>query len=112
MEGAVVALFRSATPPEAPAFHALRDVYLSMHPRAVEPLLDADPDRVRFFSGFAGWAPGQLQSELRADGWYVLPATEAIVFRDDPSGLWQELVAKARGLRTRAAPEPRAILGS
>ena len=112
MEGAVVALFRADAKPAAPAFQALRGIYLSMHPGAVEPLLDAEPDRVRFFSGFAGWTPGQLQAELRGDGWYVLPATEEIAFRADPSHLWQELVEKARGLRTRAAPERRAILGS
>ena len=112
MEGSVVALFRSETQPTAPAFQALRGIYLSMHPGAVEPLLDAAAERVRFFAGFSGWTPGQLQAELRADGWYVLPATAEIAFRRDVSRLWQELVEKARGFRTRAAPERRAILGS
>ena len=63
MQGSVVALFRSAEAPPAPAFHVLRGVYLSMHPKAVEPLLDAPQGRVRFFSGFSGWGPGQLRGE-------------------------------------------------
>ena len=88
-----VVLFRSAPPPDAPAFHVLPDVYLSMHPRNVENVAE---DR-RLFTGFAGWAPGQLESELARDGWYVLPASEEILFRKDTRGLWEELVRKARG---------------
>ena len=88
-----VVLFRSAQPPEAPAFHVLPDVYLSMHPGNVNNVVETR----RLFTGFAGWAPGQLESELARDGWYVLPASAEIVFRKDTRGLWEELVRKARG---------------
>ena len=88
-----VVLFRAAQPPEAPAFHVLPDVYLSMHPQNV----DNGAQTGRLFAGFAGWAPGQLESELARDGWYVLPASEEIVFRKDTRGLWEELVRKALG---------------
>lgn len=88
-----VVLFRAAQPPEAPAFHVLPDIYLSMHPRNV----DKPVENRRLFAGFAGWAPGQLESELARDGWYVLPASEEIVFRKDTRGLWEELVRKALG---------------
>ena len=39
--------------------------------------------RLRFFTGFSGWAPGQLQRELALEAWLVLPVTEEILFRDD-----------------------------
>jgi putative transcriptional regulator len=110
MERAVVALFRSAQPPSAPAFHVLRGVYLSMHPRAIEPLLAAPGEAFRLFAGFSGWAPEQLRNEMMAGAWHMLPATEEIAFRADPSGMWRELVEKSRGLRTRATPDRRAIL--
>ena len=88
-----VVLFRSAQPPEAAAFHVLQGVYLSMHPENVgKPV-----ENRRVFAGFAGWAPGQLESELARDGWYVLPASADVVFRKDTRGLWEELVRKARG---------------
>jgi len=37
-----IAVFRSADAPRAPAFHVLRDVYLSMHPRNIDALLSGD----------------------------------------------------------------------
>ena len=51
----------------------------------------ADPASVRFYLGYAGWAPGQLDHELARDSWLVLPASDAIVFSDDPKQLWQRL---------------------
>jgi putative transcriptional regulator len=87
-----VALFRSAQPPQAPAFHVLQGVYLSMHPQNV----DKPVENRRLFAGFAGWAPGQLEGERARDGWFVLPASAALVFRKDTRGLWEELVRKAR----------------
>ena len=110
MERAVVALFRSAEPPSAPAFHVLRGIYLSMHPAAIEPLLAAPDSGARFFAGFSGWAPRQLQAEMASGTWHMLPATEEIAFRADPSRMWRELIEKSRGFRTRAAPERHAIL--
>lgn len=44
---------------------------------------------IRFFVGYAGWAPGQLQGELEQESWVVTPATPAIVFEEDPEKLWQ-----------------------
>jgi putative transcriptional regulator len=99
-----IAVFRSADAPRAPAFHVLRDVYLSMHPRNIDALLSGDARNHRLYSGFAGWAPGQLEAEMERDSWYVLPASEALLFRDSTEGMWEELLEKARGGRTAAAP--------
>ena len=75
----------------------LKDVYLTMHPRNIEPLLAQQAGNYRLYSGFAGWAPGQLESEMQRGGWYVLPASAELVFRKDTAGMWEELVRKARG---------------
>lgn len=111
MGPALVALFRAEQRPRAHAFHVLRGVYLSMHPDAVDPILSGTGEGARPFAGFCGWAPGQLEREMRAEDWYMLPASESIVFRKDTSGLWRELLERARGSRTRAPLERRAILG-
>jgi putative transcriptional regulator len=97
LEQSVVALFVAEAPPPAAAFHVLKSVYLSMHPRNLEPLIAGRGGRYRLYSGFSAWAPGQLASEFGRDSWYVLPAEEALLFRRDTRGLWEELVARAGG---------------
>jgi putative transcriptional regulator len=103
----LLVLFRSAEPPAAPAFHVLRGVYLSMHAENIEKLLSGERRNYRLYSGFSGWAPRQLESEMQRDGWYVLPASEALLFRADTAGMWEELVEKARGSRTDSTIIPR-----
>lgn len=99
----VVALFEAAEPPAASAFHVLERVYLSMHPENLAALLARPPARMRLYSGFSGWSPGQLESELARDGWYVLPASAAVIFRKSTEGLWRELLEEARN-RERKKP--------
>jgi putative transcriptional regulator len=96
MPGVMVALFRSEAVPEAPAFPVLKGIYLSMHPGILEPLLRGPRGNFRLYSGFSGWAPRQLQGEMARDDWYVLPASEELVFRQDTSGLWRELLERAQ----------------
>ena len=74
-------------------------MYLSMHPANVDALLARRDGSYRLYSGFAGWAPRQLESEMARDGWYMLPATEDVVFRKDTRDLWRELIERARGAK-------------
>ena len=99
MRRTLVALFRSTAPPLAPAFPVLKDVYLSMHPQNIEPLLAGGGSAYRLYAGFSGWAPRQLEAEIERDGWFVLAAREELLFRKDTAGLWRELVDKASGAR-------------
>ncbi|HUQ52181.1 MAG TPA: YqgE/AlgH family protein [Gammaproteobacteria bacterium] len=46
---------------------------------------------LRFYAGHAAWVPGQLESEINAGGWEILPASEDLVFHADPGSLWKEL---------------------
>jgi putative transcriptional regulator len=100
MISSVVILFAADAPPAAAAFHVPKNVYLSMHPENLAALLGGREARYRLYSGFAAWAPGQLESEFGRDAWHVLPADEALLFREDISGLWEELLAKAAGPKT------------
>lgn len=101
MPQTLVALFRSDSAPPAPAFRVLKHVYLSMHPGNLEQLLAQPAARFRLFAGFSGWAPRQLEAEIRRDGWYVLAANEELVFRTDTAGMWRELLERARGERAQ-----------
>jgi len=102
MRQAIVAVFRSESVPAAAAFHVLKGVYLTMHLDNIQKLLANPAARYRLYAGFSGWAPRQLESEFMRDGWYVLPADEATLFRKSFEGLWEELVDKALRLGPRA----------
>lgn len=43
--------------------------------------------------GYAGWGPGQIEGELRANAWLVGEAEEAIVFSRDHPGQWSAALA-------------------
>lgn len=96
MRQAIVALFHADSPPPAPAFHVMKDLYLTMHPDNIKPLLEDPARRYRLYAGFSGWAPMQLESEFNRDGWLVVSPDEETVFSNDTEGMWQELLRRAR----------------
>lgn len=44
------------------------------------------PRRSILALGYAGWSPGQLESEIQANGWLNCPASTDIVFAQDDGG--------------------------
>ncbi|CAN0582126.1 unnamed protein product, partial [Laminaria digitata] len=44
--------------------------------------------------GYAGWGPGQLDTEIQANGWLSVPADDELVFNSDPKSVWQGALAK------------------
>jgi putative transcriptional regulator len=54
------------------------------------------PRRARFTLGYAGWAPGQLEAEMEAGYWIVVPSDAAIVFDDANETKWDRAMAKRR----------------
>jgi putative transcriptional regulator len=51
------------------------------------------PDlRLKVFSGYAGWAPGQLDNEMRQGSWLTAPADLPLVFEIPPQDLWKRLL--------------------
>jgi putative transcriptional regulator len=96
MQEVLLAVFRAERAPDAAAFHVLKGIYLTMHPQNIEPLVARRAGDYRLYAGFSGWTPGQLESEMKRGGWYVLPASTNVLFRKDTAGMWQEMVRKAR----------------
>jgi len=43
--------------------------------------------------GYAGWGPGQLESELSQNAWLVAPASQELIFGGDPEHLWSRALA-------------------
>ena len=44
--------------------------------------------------GYAGWAPGQLEAEIQANGWLHAPADEELLFGTDNEAKWIRALRK------------------
>lgn len=89
--GSVTTLLRA---PAAPA--GSRPIVDGLYLLQVERLdaelrRSADEDRLRVFSGYAGWTTGQLAGEIARGDWYVLPCDAAVLFTTPPERLWETL---------------------
>lgn len=51
------------------------------------------PRRSLLALGYSGWGPGQLESEIAANGWLVVPADPTIVFDQELDDKWQRALA-------------------
>jgi putative transcriptional regulator len=44
--------------------------------------------------GYAGWAPGQLEMELKGGSWFVIPGDKSLVFGKDADKKWRAAMDK------------------
>ena len=52
------------------------------------------PSKSMLALGYAGWAAGQLDSEIQNNGWLHVPADQDLVFGEDDASKWERAVAK------------------
>jgi putative transcriptional regulator len=52
----------------------------------------APPERTRVLLGYAGWGPGQLESELAQGAWLVAPVDRQTLFEVDCEDMWVHVV--------------------
>jgi putative transcriptional regulator len=67
----------------------LPGVHLATQKDHLARILAQQDSPVRLFTGYAGWASGQLESELKVGGWLTMPATAEYVFAE-PDDLWKK----------------------
>ena len=60
-------------------------------------LLEDDLAGVRFFAGYSGWGPGQLEAELAEGAWVVAEAHADDVFAPDPDAMWRAVLRRQQG---------------
>ena len=56
--------------------------------------LGKGPHRSLLALGYAGWAPGQLDAEIHANGWLNVDADDDLIFGSDSSGKWEKAMKK------------------
>jgi len=61
----------------------------------VKDMIDANKfnsNNIRFFVGYAGWSPKQLDEELRANSWVVTRVKTDILLDESPTTIWNKIV--------------------
>jgi putative transcriptional regulator len=67
---------------------------------------DADPANFRFFLGYSGWGPRQLEQELAQKSWFVAQADQDIVFSDNTDEMWKAVLRSMGGNYSVLANSP------
>lgn len=57
--------------------------------------------KVKLFAGYAGWSPGQLESEMKRKAWLTHPASLELIFDTPPEKLWQLVLRSKGGFQNR-----------
>jgi putative transcriptional regulator len=52
------------------------------------------PRQWLFMLGYAGWAPGQLEAEVKTNSWFILPGDKALIFGADADKKWRQAMDK------------------
>jgi putative transcriptional regulator len=89
--GRFLLLVRARRPPDD-SQRVFADVYLGWTPAALQDLRGIAEFRV--YSGYSGWAPGQLEAEIARGDWHLLPAEPSLVFEPHPQRVWEQLARR------------------
>ncbi len=54
------------------------------------------PRRNLFVMGYAGWAPGQLEAEIKRNDWFLIPAEKELIFGSEAKKKWKRAMDKRR----------------
>src|SRR5262245_61539371 len=52
------------------------------------------PQQALVMFGYAGWAAGQLEMELKRDAWFVISADKSLIFGKDHEKKWSQAIDK------------------
>ncbi|HEX2535700.1 MAG TPA: YqgE/AlgH family protein [Chitinophagaceae bacterium] len=56
-----------------------------------------DAEGIRFFIGYSGWSPGQLQGELDEKTWLTVEATRKLIFHPNAEEIWRDALKHLGG---------------
>jgi len=57
-----------------------------------------DDHRFKMVTGYADWAPKQLENEIAQGAWHVVDATPELILDGDPDELWENICPKTTSL--------------
>jgi len=87
-DGPLMVLHTDASIPEMPV---IPEVFFTTDRDQIQQLVTQNHSRMKFFVGYAGWSPGQLESELEDGGWLMTAADNKHIFEAEED-LWPALM--------------------
>jgi putative transcriptional regulator len=80
------------------ALQVVGDIYVTGAKELIDKSIDseADSSKFRLYLGYAGWAAGQLDAEIRLGAWSVIRGGSKIIFDPNPDSLWPRLTRESR----------------
>jgi len=72
----------------------LGDLFVTAEAECLDRIIETAPNDARYFAGFVGWRPGELEKEIESGYWYVEPFEPAQAFRKDAGSMWEDLVKR------------------
>jgi putative transcriptional regulator len=70
-------------------------VAMTADAKMVRALADGKgPRQALLIMGYAGWAAGQLEMELKANSWFAIGADKSLVFGNEPEKKWRRAMDK------------------
>jgi putative transcriptional regulator len=97
--GALVALVKTDAAPGAGTVQMMKNLYLAFRVTTIDQVIETTPTDARYYVGYVGWLPGELQAEIDHGLWSILGADVDIVFRKDMDGLWEEMLQRTKSIR-------------
>jgi len=67
----------------------LDGLQVSASTKTLQHLCEDAKIRFHCFSGYAGWAPGQLEGEMAQNAWFTAPMDVKLVFDADRDKVWE-----------------------
>ena len=80
--------------PDGILFDDSKDLYIGGDFNHIKDLLNKDlldESNIRFFLGYSGWAPGQLEDEIKQKAWFVTQ-NDFNIFDLNPRNIWKEKI--------------------
>jgi putative transcriptional regulator len=72
-------------------------IAMTSDPKLIEAMAQGKgPRQSLFIMGYAGWAPGQLEGELKAGSWFVVSEDKALIFGQDADRKWRQAMDKRK----------------
>jgi putative transcriptional regulator len=82
-------------PDDVDAVQICHGVYISGSAALLRQLLERQPPlKTRLLMGYAGWGPGQLDAELRASAWLIMPVELDLVFDVPAADMWETAIRR------------------
>jgi putative transcriptional regulator len=84
-----------AQPPSGEdAFEVADGLFLTTSPTVLREVMEQGLARSRVLTGYAGWAPGQLDAELAASAWLTTDVDVALVFDTPADEMWEAAIRR------------------